>query len=57
MEGRGDSFPKVLERIINDVSDFKDAEKYADYIVYNDDDTKFCNLVEQVWEYIRTNRD
>lgn len=53
MEQRGDEFPLIMERIINDCFDFKNVSTYADYVVENNKDTNLKNVIFQVWDYIR----
>lgn len=56
MEQRGDDFPSIMERIINDVIDFRNVSTYADYIIENNKDANLKNVIFQVWEYIREQR-
>lgn len=53
MEQRGDTFPNIMERIVNDRFEFANIEKEADFIVENNDDTQFNTVVAKAWEYIR----
>lgn len=50
------SYGYIMERIINDFSEFKDFEKEADFIVENNDDTRFSDIVNDVWQFIRKER-
>jgi len=53
MEQRGDKFANIMERIVNDVTDFKGVSSMADLIVENNSDTKLTDCVHKIWEFIR----
>jgi len=53
MEERGDTFDKIMERIVNDVVDFKEAKSMADYTVINGDNTQLVDVERKVWDFIR----
>lgn len=53
MEDRGDSFPMIMERIVNDVVDFKDFAMHADYIVHNSDDRSLEDVSIELLQYIQ----
>ena len=46
----------IMERIINDFSEFMNFEKEADFIVENNDDTRFSDIINSVWQFIRKER-
>lgn len=54
MKDRGDSYSMALERVCNDIMDFRGFEEKADFIVENNDDTYFSNVINKTWEYIRS---
>ena len=43
----------IMERIINDFSEFMNFEREADFIVENNDNTRFSDIVNSVWQFIR----
>ena len=43
----------AIDRIKNDVMAFRNAKEKADFIVYNNSDTVFQDVVTKVWNYIR----
>ena len=43
----------IMERIINDFSEFMNFEKEADFIVENNDNTRFSDIINSVWQFIR----
>lgn len=49
MENRGDSFPNIMERIVNDI-DFRNF--VGDYNVENNDNTSLDDIVDKIHEYI-----
>ena len=53
MESRGTEFPEALERVCNDIMDFRGFKEKADFIVENNDNTIFSTVVNKTWEYIR----
>ena len=53
MEHRGDNFGMIMERIVNDVTDFKNAKEIADVIINNGDNTSFDSLIKEVADYIK----
>ena len=43
----------IMERIINDFSEFMNFEREADFIVENNDNTRFSDIINSVWQFIR----
>ena len=46
----------IMERIINDFSEFMNFEREADFIVENNDNTRFSDIINSVWQFIRKER-
>ena len=46
----------AVERYKNDIIAFQTAKEKADFIVYNNSDTVFQDVVTKVWNYIREER-
>ena len=46
----------AIDRIKNDVMAFRNAKDIADFIVYNNSDVVFQDVVTKVWNYIREER-
>lgn len=46
----------IMERIINDFSEFINFEREADFIVENNDNTRFSDIINSVWQFIRKER-
>lgn len=53
MQKRHNNFSAVMERIVNDVIEFKDIKQSADYTIKNNDDTVLNVLEFNIWQFIR----
>jgi guanylate kinase len=50
------NFGNIMERIVNDSIEFKNAEYIADLVVDNHSNRNFQYVVREVWEFIRKER-
>ena len=51
---RGDKKEEADRRILHDNKDFKGAEELADRIFYNNDGKNIDDLVDEIFEYLKT---
>lgn len=51
---RGDDIEELERRIVSDIKDFRDAEYYADKIIYNEEISDIDNIVDEILKFVES---